>query len=241
MPEDLLLERPQLGRRLEAELVQGRARIPVRRQGVRLPTRAVEREHLLRAQTLAVRVGGHERFELRGEGGVAAGLELGPDARLVRRQPRLVEARHVGVRELLAGQIGERRPAPEPERRVVRPRVDELLEAVGVELAGLDPHEIPGRARHDPVGAERLAQRVDVHLQRRAGVGGRILAPDRVDQPFGRDGAIRAEEQEREHRTGPPAAERDRLAAVVDHLERPEQPELHDPSQLLLKPTWSRS
>ena len=160
---------------------------------------------------------------------MAARLELGGDARLVRRKPCLVEARRVGVRELLAGQVGQRRPAPEPERLVIRPRVDELLEPLGVELAGLDPREIAGRTRHDPVGAERLAQRVDVHLQRRARVRRRVLAPDRVDQPFGGDGAIRAEQQDCEHGAGPPAAERHGLADVVHHLQRPEQPELHDP------------
>ena len=186
-------------------------------------------------------VGGHEGVELGDEGDVAARLEPGGDARLVCPEPCLVEARRVGARELLAGQVGQRGPAPEPERLVVRPRVDELLEPLGVELAGLDPGEIAGRTGHDPVGAERLAQRVDVYLERRAGVCRRILAPDGVDQPLGRDGAIGAEQQEREHGAGPPAAERHGLADVVHHLQRPEQPELHDPLEPLLKPTWSRS
>ena len=64
-------------------------------------------------------VGGHERVELRREGDVAARLERGRDARLVCREPGLVQARRVGACELLAGQVGQRWPAPEPERLVV--------------------------------------------------------------------------------------------------------------------------
>jgi hypothetical protein len=83
------------------------------------------------------------------------------------------------------------------------------------------------RARHDPVGAERLPQRVHVHLEGARGARRRRLAPDRVDQPVGRDRLVRAEEELGEERARPRAAELQRNAVVVDDLERPEHPELH--------------
>jgi hypothetical protein len=51
------------------------------------------------------------------------------------------------------------------------------------------------------------------------------------------------EEEQGEQRARPRAAERDRLAVVAEHLQRPQQPELHPlrPLQMLLKPRFGGS
>ncbi len=61
------LERAELGRGLEAELVEGVACLPVGGQGVGLLAGAVEGEHALRLQPLAVGMRGDERSELADE------------------------------------------------------------------------------------------------------------------------------------------------------------------------------
>ena len=91
-----------------------------------------------------MRVGGHERVELGGKDDVPACLELRGDARLVRREACLLEAGRLSLCELLVREVGQGRPAPEPERLLRPARSDELLEPLGVELAGLDPRRYPG-------------------------------------------------------------------------------------------------
>ena len=55
----------------------------------------------------------------------------------------------------------------------------------------------------------------------------RLLPPDRVDQPVGRDRLVRVEEELGEEGAGTGAAELHGEAVVVDDLERAEHPELH--------------
>ena len=98
---------------------------------------------------------------------------------------------------------------------------DQLLEASGVELAFLDAEEVAGWAGQDPVGAERAAEGVDVHLECVGCACRGRLAPDPVDQPVGRDHLVGMQQQLREQRAWPPAAERHRRAIVVEHLQRP--------------------
>jgi hypothetical protein len=198
LAEDALLQRPKLGRRLEPELVERRTRIAVCREGIGLPARPVEGEHLQRTEALAVRVGGDEPVELRHDMLVGTSLDVGGDACFEARQPGLLEAGRVGAREPLVGDVRERRPAPQGERLGVAALPGQLVEAGDVELARLDAHQVPGRTRHDPVDAERLAQRVDVDLQRAARARGRVFTPHRVDQPLGRKRLVRVEEQEHE-------------------------------------------
>ena len=162
------------------------------------------------------------------------------DPGLDRREPHFVETRRVGAHERLVGDVGERRAAPERERLREAAVGDELLEAGGVQLAGLDPQQVAGGARDDPVGSEGLAEGVDVHLERAADACGRILAPHGVDQPVGRDRFVAVEQQEREQRSWALSPERQGLPAVPEHLQRPEHPELHDPEPSL-KPDLSRS
>ena len=246
MLEHAPLEAAKLRRRLEAELVERVARLPVRRERIRLPPRAVEGDDPLCLEALAVRVRDDERLELSGERRVAPRPEVEVDPRLDRGEPALVEPRGGGHRERLVREVGERRAAPERERlaETVRPRRGEPLEPIDVELVRLDPNQVPRRPGHDPVGSERPAQRMDMHLERVLGARGRRLAPDRVDQPVGGDDLVRVEQQLREQRPGPRPPERNRHPVVADHLQRPQQAELQrlkTPSLHSLKPSLGGS
>ena len=93
----MLFEGAQLGGRLEAELVQRRARVAVGGEGVRLSAGAVEAEDLLRAESFSVWVVGDEGVELGGERCVVAVGEVEVDARLERAEAGVVEACGLGA------------------------------------------------------------------------------------------------------------------------------------------------
>jgi hypothetical protein len=111
----------------------------VRGERVGLAAGAVEREHLLGAEPLPVGVLADERLQVGRQRSVAAGLELRVDPRLQCRQAGVVEPRGLGARELLVCDVRERGTSPEREGLAALPRGEELLEAVHVELAVLDP------------------------------------------------------------------------------------------------------
>src|SRR5205814_7358323 len=107
----------QSRRRLEPEiLVERLPRSPVRFERVRLPARAIERQHQLRAERLAQRMLGDEVLQLADELAVAAERELRLVSLLECRKPDLLEALDRGAGERLVGEVGERRAAPEAER-----------------------------------------------------------------------------------------------------------------------------
>ena len=225
--EDPALERPELGGRLEAELVERFSSLAVGGERVRLAARPVEGEHPLCLQPLAVRMRGRERVELARKRAVAARGEVGVDPRLQRGQPRFLEPRRLSLRERLEGEVGKCLPTPELERAVRVTVGDQAREAVDVELVRVDADDVARRPGDDPVGADRPAERMHVHLERARRARGWLLAPDPVDQAVGRDDVVRVEQELREQGTRPRPAERDRRTVVSDHLHRPEQPEFH--------------
>ena len=227
VPKDLPLESTKLRRGLEPELVESVAGLVEGGQRLGLAARAVQRAHLEAAQGLAVRVRGDERLELGGEGRMPARVEIRRDARFEGCEPALLEQPGAGASELLVGMIDKGRPAPQRQRGMRIVMVDELSEAVGIELPRLDTEEIARRACGDAVSAERRAQRVHVHLQRIGGAGRRRRTPDPVDQPVGGDHLVGVKEEEGEQRARPRAAERDDDAVVVQHLQRPQHTEFH--------------
>ena len=95
--QDLRLQPLQRRARIEAEILDERvARAPVRVERVRLASGAVQGQHQLRVQALAIRVLGRQRLQLRDErpGPPELQIELNPS--LERRQPQLREP--VGLR-----------------------------------------------------------------------------------------------------------------------------------------------
>src|SRR5436190_23171971 len=113
-----------------------------------------------------------------------------------------------------------------------------MLRARDIEPVGVDPDAVAavrGRDRVETVSAERLAQLGDIDVDRFFGRGRRRLAPEVVDQALARDELVRMQEQDRQDEPLLQPAQRDRLA-LVDHLERPEDPVLHEHVLPLLKP-----
>ena len=94
--EDRLLQPLQRLARIDAEVVDERPpRLGVCVERLGLPVGAVEGEHLLRAEPFAQRVLTHEQIQLAEGLFVAAEREVAVDPLDQRRQPQLVELRHL--------------------------------------------------------------------------------------------------------------------------------------------------
>ena len=170
-----LLELPQLGARLDPELVERGPRVAVRLQRLRLPARAVQREHQLAAQPLAMRMLRDQRLQLADELGVPAQRQVGLDPLLERRQPQLLEPAALDPRERLLAELRQRRAAPQRQRLAQQPRRtlgvgvarlgDEPLEARQVDQLRLDLRAgSPAAASCSASGRQHLPQPRDVHL-----------------------------------------------------------------------------
>ena len=216
LPKDRPLQLLERRARIDPELVdEGPARFLVGVQRLGLPTRPVQRSHQIHPQALAERVLGDECLELPDQLVLAPEREVGVDPQLQRCQPDLLEPGDGRLREALVGEVRERRAPPQrqrvaqPLRRIGRqapseqapPLVHQPLEAVEIELVGLDPDDVAGRSRRQHVLRKRLAKSRDVDAQCGGGVLGRVLAPELVDQPVSGNDLVRVEEENGEKRT----------------------------------------
>src|SRR5581483_239289 len=251
LAEDRLLELPERRTGLEAELGdEGAPRVGEDPERLRLPARAVEREHLLAAEPLPQRVLRRQRLELGRECRVPAERELRVDPLLDREQAQLLEPVDLGSRERLVCEIGERAAAPQ-RKPFLEPRqgasripagvraaalLEESLEPVGVELLRLELEDVAAGARADELRvAERLAQPRDLVVEAVVCVAGRPLRPELVEEAVARDDLVRMEEQDRQERALLRPSDGDDALAVPG-LERAEKPEL----QLRLPPPHGR-
>ena len=117
LAQDRVVQAPQLGARLDADLLDQRApRSPVRLERLGLAPAAVEREHPLRVQPLAQRVLGQQRIDLADELVMAAGGQVRVDRQLRGRQPQLLEPADLRRRERLVGQVRQRIAAEQRQR-----------------------------------------------------------------------------------------------------------------------------
>ncbi len=252
--ENRPLEGVQRGARLDPELIDEElARPPVHLEGVRLATRTVEGEHKLAGEPLMVRVRRGEGFELADDGVVPTELELRLDPVGQRREPLLCETLDVGERKRLQLRSLERVAAPEPQRLTEQRRAgfqasgcercatlgDPALELGDVEGGRLHAEHVAGPPGDEQALAARLGlpQRApelrDVDLEIVDRRLGRARAPERLDQSFGADDAVRVEGQQPEQRAELAAAQLDSLA-VGDRFDRPEYPKLHVPRSIAL-------
>ena len=241
MREDRRLELLQLAAGIEAEVLdQGAAHAAERVERVGLAPGAVERAHQLRVQPLAVGVLGRQRLELADERGVGAGRErrrrCAPPARRAadRRAGRPPPPRARAAARRRAAARGTAR-APRASSADASPRLpgragtrDERLEALEVELARLERDRVARGVRDDPiVRPERAPQPRDVDLQRLRRRRRRVLAPQHVDQPRGRDRLLAMRQQQRrQQRALLGGRQLDRAGWAADP-ERPEDREVH--------------
>lgn len=135
---------------------------------------------MLRTEALAERFGRDELLEPRDERLVPAKRELRVVQELACAEVLFFQLRGIRLRDVLAAEIRERRPAPKPQRsretlsgiagvagfEGFRALGHEARELLDVELARLEPEPITGPDRLDPVRAQGLAQTMDVDLQR---------------------------------------------------------------------------
>ena len=240
LAEDRLLQLPQLGAGLQAELVEERlARGAVRLQRVRLAPRAVEREHQQAAQPFPERMLDDQRLQLTDHLVMAPEPELGLDPVLGRSEPQLVEPRDLALDERVVAEISESLPPPERQRLLqelgriavraaaerCRSFLGEPFEALRVQLVGLDPQTVGAALGRQPVGDD-LPHLRHVHLERVRRGRGRLLAPEVLDQEIGGDELVAVQEKEREQRARLTAFHRERRAIRFD-LERPKNAVLH--------------
>ena len=199
LAQDRRFQPPQLLARLDAEVLAERApRLAIRVERLCLPAAAVEREHELAAEPLAVRVLGDQALQLGHEHVVCALVELCIDSALDGGEPKVVEPSRFRGRKRRVDSH-ERRPAPELER-ARRILLLVLEEAGEVELAGLDPQPVTVADRLDAVRAEQLPQAMDRDLERVLHARGRILAPERIDQRVAPDDLVCVQEQKGQER-----------------------------------------
>ena len=209
-------------------LVESAARPLVHVERVGLPSRPVQSEHQQAAQALAQRVLPEQPLELPDDVRLPAEAQLGLDPRLHRAHPKLLQARDLALRERLVRDLrqGSAAPAAERGRQVIElAALDRMLEKLAVELPIVDAKEVAGRTALEPVAELPPEQRDGVPHDLRCR-GRRGTGPERVHEPVHGDGLVRVQEQEREDRELPSAAEAEDTS-VVDDLERTEDAELH--------------
>ena len=164
------LEPLELGPRAQPKLrVERPHRLPVGIERVALPPCPIESEHELPAQPLPQRVARHQGLELGHQLAVTSGQEIRLDAILERRRVQPLQPHHLGLRERLEREPGERRAAPlrkrgaqatrgalgQPRGERPPPLVAQRLETLQVQLTAA-PDAAGSRAGSSRAGARRL-------------------------------------------------------------------------------------
>ena len=234
--EDRGLELHELRARIDAELVDERSPcVPVCGERIRLTPAPVQGEHLQPAQPLAVAILARQRLELADQLRVPSQRQVGVDALLQRGEPPLLQTRRLPLGEGCVGDVRKCRPVPERQRIAQGRRrgrglgtagpLDELDEALQIELAGLHADQVARAPGDHPVGPERLAQGVHADLQGVRGRGWQGYAPEAVDQPIPGHEPVSGEQQHCQHRALAWAAERQPSAVSSSGLDWPEDGE----------------
>ena len=188
---------------------------------------AVQRQRQQPPPLLAQRVLGDQRLEVADEQRSVAQLQPRLEAALPGHGAQLGQPDGLGLDPGLTGVLAVGGAPPQREGVVEgaygvrglqrRGAVDRLLEAAGVDRLGREPERVAGAgARDDPVpvpghgfGLQAAAQVADVGLDRRRAVGRRMVSPDAVDEPLGRNDLAAHHHQRRKHGALAPPAEID--------------------------------
>ena len=164
---------------------------------------------------------------------VGARFECGPAL--------LFEATDLGLRKAFVGDVGERRPAPQPEGLPERvggrygvlvdqgPAAgDQLLEDGDIELTRVDIQPVCAALSLEPPVASQLpAQSRNLVVEHLVGGGRRRLAPQVLHQPVPRHRLVSPQQQEDQEGALSPGSDRELARAVIDYLKRAKQAEIH--------------
>ena len=235
---------------VDAELAgQQVADPPVGGQRVGLPPAPVQRQHQLAVQPLPHRMPGGQLLQLGGQRVMPAQRQVRVDPGLGRGQPQLLQPGRFRPGERVVGQVGQHPAAPQAQRLVKRPgglgvpaRLqrrppggESVLEPRRVQPPAVHAQQVPVVPSHQdlsrrapgPARLQRLAQVRDVDLHGGDPPLGRVTGPEVLGQPVQRDHPVRLEQQQREHRPLPRAAQRHRTSAP-DDLQRSQNAELRE-------------
>ena len=152
---------------------------------------------------------------------------------------QLLEAHHLALGERLGRELDEWEPAPDRQclgqqlsadlGRCVARVGDKLVERVEVELVRLDPKPVRRSVGDEPVCAEEPAKSRSLILQRRSRRGGRVGAPQLLDEHVERNRLVGPQQQQSEE--CPPTLPSEwQGPPLLPDLQRPEDPELHRPT-----------
>ncbi len=240
VPEQVEVERGQVGRRVGAQLVREAApRLLEHREGLGGPPGRVQGPHQLPVQPFVQRTRPEQRPQLGHQFRPAPETQLRLDPVLYDGQPQLLQPGPVGVR---VRQGGQRRPAPQREgvaQEGRRPRMiaggerrtafgGQARETVDVDRVRVDGEGVAGGDGVDAgVRRETPAQAGDLGLERARGPGGRLGAVQTVQQALHGHRAAGVEQQQREQGAGPGAAGVEGSAVVGADLDRAQDAEAH--------------
>ncbi len=179
-----------------------------------------------------------QHLQLRDQLGVASEHELRLDPQLDGAETQLLETPRLELERERAGHVCIRVAAPQRERRTEslsglggsglhEPAclLDRPLELDRVDVLRLGDESIAAVVADDDV-ADRGPEVRDVRLQRRARAGGRLVAPDAVDQGLDRDRLSDLRGQQCEDRALLRAAQAN-VDAVAQDFEGPEDANVH--------------
>jgi hypothetical protein len=263
--QDRRVQRGQFGRRIDAKLVgQGAAQPLVLAQRLSRPPGLVQCPDQQRVRSLPQRVRGRQIGALGHHSRRGAALEVGVDAILGGGEPRLVEpgrgrAEGRDVPEASgAGDVDQRRPAPQGERLAEQPGRDvrvagrerlpagdgEPLELDRVDVARRQVEPVPDGLRVEPgrIG-QQPAQPGHQGLQRARRAGRRGVRPDRLDQRVRAHHPAGIEDEPDQQGAQPAAADLDGLAVVAGDQQRAEHPDTHRVTSPCgpVSPVWPRT
>ena len=206
VPDDRHLQLAELRRRVQTQFLgEYRAVLAVHPKGLRRSPSPVQGAHQLMARAFRQRIRRQHRLESpdrlvvlpEGQGGLDP-IEDG-------RPPELLQPSHLAADELLVAELAERRPVPQRQRLVeqvrgfcghlvqaIARRMDQPIEAGGVNGAGVHLERVAGRPSEDPDGVggagrpDRGSQPRHQVVHRARRIGRQITTPQHVAEPIDR-------------------------------------------------------
>ena len=194
---ELMEERARLDPELGDEETPG---LLIKRESVGLSPRSVQDEHQVGTQSLAVGMLRRQCLQLPDQLGVATERQIGFDPILERREPQLLQASRLRLREPSLGEVRERLPAPQAEclaEQVPRPGClarrergaplgGQALESSCVDRVGIGTEDVAAGFRPDQLLAcsavECLSELGDRVLDDLRRCLRRLLLPELVDE-----------------------------------------------------------